>query len=374
MTDNLLTNPTGLNTGIGVVGGYNQPQKNIQQALTDNVINKVKNFIDGKSLLKLNETVFKVLKKYTIVVDSNDEKIEDINTINQELLSRFLEAKTLEGCSPRTITYYEMEDNKFFEFIQKSILDITAEDIRDYLSFNKKLGTVSNRTLDNKRRVLNTTFQWFCDEGFIMLNPLVGINKIRHKKKVNEPFTPDEIEKMREILLKKPETTEKQKQRKLRDLAIFELLLSSGIRVNELVGLNRSSINLNSNSMVVYGKGAKQREAYFNSKTKNVLERYLKTRTDNDVCLFIGRKSKKNGSRRLGVNGVERVIRGVGREAGVKAHPHKFRRHMACSLLSKGVPLEQIKVLLGHANIDTTTIYAITDKKEVEMNHKNLIG
>jgi len=365
---NLLANTVGLNTGIGVVGGYNQPQKNIQQTLNDNIINKCKVFIDGKALIRLNDTILEVLKKYEIVVSDDNEESMDVNHINRELLNRFLEAKSLEGCSPRTIAYYELEDTKFFEFIQKSILNITTEDVRDYLSFNQKLGTCSNRTLDNKRRVLNTTFQWFCDEGYIMSNPLIGINKIRHKKKIKLPYTPDEIEKMRGALLQKQATTDYQKMVKLRNIAIFELLLSSGIRVNELVGLNRSDINFNENSIVVHGKGSKQREAYFNSKAKIALQNYLETRTDNEASLFTGRTHK-----RLLVNGVERIVRELGRSVGVKAHPHKFRKYFASDLLHKGVPLEQIKVLLGHANIETTTIYALTDTKEVELNHRRLM-
>ena len=366
----LLTNSIGLNTGGGVVGGYNQPQKNLQQSLNDNIIRRTKSFIDGRALLRLNDTVLDVLKKYEIVLSDEAEESQDIHKINQELLANFLKAKTIEGCSPRTINYYELEDTKFFDFIQKSILDITTEDVRDYLAFNQKLGTCSNRTLDNKRRVLNTTFQWFCDEGYIMLNPLIGINKIRHKKEIKLPFTSEEIEKMREVL-QKPVEGKNRNFMRLRNIAIFELLLSSGIRVNELVGLNRGDINFNENSMIVYGKGAKQREAYFNSKTKRALQNYLNARVDTEICLCYSKQSANN--HRMTVNAVERMIRGIGKEVNVKAHPHKFRKYFASDLLHKGVPLEQIKTLLGHSNIDTTTIYALTDNQEVELNHRRLM-
>ena len=377
MMNNSLIQPAGLNTGIGVIGGYNQPQKNIRETLNDNIIHKTKTFIDGKALLKLNDTVLEVLKKYELVVSDDNEEAQDYHKINEQLLNVFLNAKQIEGCSSRTIAYYKMEDVKFFDFIQKSILEITTDDVRDYLAFNQKLGTVSNRTLDNKRRVLNTTFQFFCDEGYIMSNPLIGINKIRHKKKIKLPFTADEIEKMRGVLQRMPENSDYRKRIKLRDTAIFELLLSSGIRVSELVGLNRSDINFADNSMIVYGKGAKQREAYFNSKTKLVLKSYLETRNDNDLCLFRGKRvvgeKRQNPTARLQVNAIERIIREIGKEAGVKAHPHKFRKYFASDLLHKGVPLEQIKVLLGHANIDTTTIYALTDTNEVKFNHRRLM-
>ena len=156
-----------------------------------------------------------------------------------------------------------VEDTKFFESISKTVLDVTTDDVRDYLSFNQKLSNCTNRTLDNKRRVLNTTFQWFCDEGYIMANPMVGINKIRHKKELKLPFTSDEVERMRDVLQKYPESSKDRKLIKYRNIALFELLLTSGIRVGELVRLNRSDLDFNENSMVVYGKGAKQREAYF---------------------------------------------------------------------------------------------------------------
>ena len=368
---NISHNNIRLNTGAGVIGGYNQPQQNISQTLTDNIITNVKTFIDGKALLKLNDTLLAVLKKYELVISDETEHEQDYITLNNDLLNKFLEAKKIEGCSPRTVDYYKLEDTKFFDWINKSIPNITTEDIRDYLSFNQKLKTISNRTLDNKRRVLNTTFQWFCDEGYIMINPMISIKKIRHKKTVNQPFTSDEIEKMRQILIR-PVKGKAHNNIRLRNIAIFELLISSGIRVNELVALNRSSINMNNNSMIVQGKGAKQREAYFNSKTKIALKNYLNSRSDNEVCLFYGKRKANN--HRLTVNAVERMIRETGRKVHVHAHPHKFRKFFATNLLRKGVPLEQVKVLLGHSNIDTTMIYALTDNNEVKLNHKRLMS
>lgn len=373
---NLLTNPNmGLSSDVGVIGGYNQPQQNIQHVLNDNIINKAKTFIDGRPLLKLNDIILDVLKDYEIIISDEENKKQDYNIINQQYLNMFLKAKQIEGCSPKTIEYYEKEDKEFFSFINKGVLDITTEDIRDYLAFNQKLGTVSNRTLDNKRRVLSTTFQWFCDEGYIMKNPLISIKKIRHKKKVEQPWTADDVEKLRQAFAKPPKNNGYYaKTLRLRNIAIFELLISSGIRANECVQLNRGDINFDDNSVIVYGKGAKQREAYFNSKAKLALENYLNARTDDKLPLFFSKQTRGQGDNRLTVNALERVFRIVSKETGIPAHPHKCRKFFATYLLRKGVPLEQVKTLLGHANIDTTQIYALTDDKEVELNHRNLLG
>lgn len=362
--NNLLMGSDGLSNNAGL--NYITPQETIRQKIIDNIILRVKKFIDGKPLIELNKTLDEVLSYYELILDTPDESDKNYKKFNQDLLTAFLNAKKLEGCSKNTLEYYKKEDTHFLEFINKSLAEVKVDDIRDYFSYHQKYTNCSNRTVDNKRRVLSTTFQWLCDEGYILLNPMIAIGKIKYRKTVHKPFTPVEIEKLRIEFLKGTKGT------RLRNIAIFELLLSSGIRLEELVGLNRSDVNIDDNSMIVHGKGNKQREVYFNAKAKVALRNYLNTRTDNDLCLFRSKQSKQDY--RLLKNGVGRMIREKGRACGVHAHPHKFRRTFATNLLRKGVPLEQIKTLLGHSNIDTTTIYALTDETELEYNHKRLVG
>lgn len=364
---NLLINPN--HTGIPYQN-MNTPSKSTMQTLIDDIIFSARMHISGKELLTLNKVLEEVMNKYELLVIEDDLDTEENHTIeNERLLSIFLKAKGLEGCSIRTLEAYEHQVNKFLEFTQKPLAKITAEDVREYIYFKQNVDKVSNSYADTIRRYLNTTFQWLSDEGYIMGNPMITIKKIRSKKVVKKPFTPLEIEKLREYFL-----THGNKITRLRNVAIFELLLSSGVRVNELCELNRSQINLEDCSMIVFGKGAKEREVYFNVKAQKALKDYLNCRLDSYPCLFKSSKCREdNVDCRLTVNALERTVREAGKSVGVNAHPHKFRRTFATSLLSKGVPLEQVKTLLGHSNIETTTIYALVDEEQLKWNHKKLL-
>ena len=361
--DNLLMGGTGFENQSVRYEDDLLISQNPLQSLIDNIVWSSTKFMSGSELAKLNKVLFEVLEKFEVIFEEDKESDENFQEKTENLLQKYIHTATLEGKSQRTITYYEDSFRKFIEFCFKPINDITTNDVRDYLSFKKKNDNVSNTTLDNIRRALSAVFGWLNDEGYIMRNPVSSISKIKDKSKVKKPFTPQEIELLR-IQLSKSKNN-------LRDLAIFELLLSSGIRIGELVRLNIRDVDLKDCSMVVTGKGNKQREAYFNVKTQTCLELYLKSRTDNNPALFVSSKAPYN---RFGINGIERMIRETGKKAGVpKTHPHKFRRSFATTLLSKGVPIEQVKTLLGHSNLDTTTIYAMVDEEQLNWNHKKLL-
>lgn len=347
------------------------PYKNTMQTLIDDIIFNAKRYISGKELLTLNNVLEEVMNKYELLTIEDDQDTEENPMVeNERLLAIFLKAKGLEGCSIRTLEAYEHQVTRFLEYIQKSFTKITAEDVREYIYFKQNIDKVSNSYADTIRRYLNTTFQWLSDEGYIMGNPMITIKKIRSKKVVKKPYTHLEIEKLREYFL-----NHGRRIIRLRNVAIFELLLSSGVRVNELCELNRSQVNLEDCSMIVFGKGAKEREVYFNVKAQKALKDYLDNRQDSYPCLFKAAKCVgDNSDCRLTVNALERVIREAGNAVNVKAHPHKFRRTFATNLLSKGVPLEQVKTLLGHSNIETTTIYALVDEEQLNWNHQRLMG
>lgn len=333
------------------------------QNLIDNIIYGCTGFLGGNELVQLNKSLFEVLDKFEVIFDDSKVSDENFEQTNEELFQKYLRATILEGKSERTIKYYTDAYRKFMEFCCKPLDNVTTNDVRDYLAFRQKTSKVSNTTLDNIRRALSAVFRWLNEEGYILRNPVCSISKIKDTKKVKKPFTPKEIELLRMTIMKRPNSK--------RNLAIFELLLSSGVRVGELVGLNIRDVDLNECTMIVLGKGNKQREAYFNIKAQTALELYLKSRTDTNPALFV---SAKRPYARLSVNAVERLMRETGRIAGVpKVHPHKFRRTMATGLLNKGVPIEQVKTLLGHANLDTTTIYAMVDEEQLNWNHKKLL-
>ena len=285
---------------------------------------------------------------------------------NDVILEKFIKAKALEGCSENTLQHYERECKYFIKFINKNLIDVETRDIINYISYQKEKGN-SAVTLNNKRGVLNSLYQWFTKEGYLLLDPLKTIKKIRSPKKIKEHYTPREVETLRDAVY----NSNSKKQIFLRNIAIFEVLLSSGIRASELCNLNISDVNLNECKMLINGKGNKQRIAYFNHKAQIAIENYLEVR-DDDIEVLFASERKKDGSR-LKIGSLDNIIRKIGESVNIDAHPHKFRHTFATDLLEKGMPLEQVKVALGHENIRTTQIYAKTSQKDIEMNHRRLI-
>ena len=296
--------------------------------LIDNILTESEGFLSGSEQIKLYKSLSETLKHFEIGEGDNRDIYKNFEEINDELFQKYLRAMIIEGKSKKTLTLYETSFKKFIDFCQKPLSEIVSEDVRTYLIFKKENFNVCNKTLDNIRRNLSAVFAWFDEEGYIKKNPLIGIRRIKNEKKIKKPFSLEDIELLRREFAKNPKHS-------FRDLAIFELLLSSGIRVGELVRLNRSDIDLNECSMIVLGKGNKQREAYFNVKTQIAIKLYLQRRTDDNPALFV---SFRRPYFRIGISAVEQRIRDAGRNAGIsKSYPHRFRRTFATTLLNKGV-------------------------------------
>lgn len=279
---------------------------------------------------------------------------------NQDFMNMFLSAKDIEGCSKRTIKYYKDIIEKFLNNIGKSIKEITTDDIRLYLAYYKENSNCNTVTMDNLRRVFSSFFAWLENEDYIIKSPVRRIHKVKTAVTVKETFSDENIEKMRD------------KCSNIRELAIIELLLSTGMRVGELVNLNIEDLNIEDRSCVVLGKGNKQREVYFDARTKIHLKQYLSTRSDNNRALFV---SKIRPYNRITISTIETLIRQLGKELNIKkAHPHKFRRTMATMAIDKGMPIEQVQKLLGHTKIDTTMHYAMVNQANVKFSHRKFIG
>ena len=283
----------------------------------------------------------------------------------KNLVKQFLTAKRIEGCSKRTEEYY----NSVLTFYEKNIgCDICLADtnkIREYLTDYQKINNCSNVTLDTVRRILSSFYKWLEEEDFILKSPMKRIHRIKSPIVIKPAFSDEQIEKIRKTAAENK-----------RNIAIIDILLSSGIRVSELVRLNRSSINLNSRTCVVFGKGAKQRETYFDVRTKIELENYLKTRKDKNNALFVSSRRKgKNGTyTRISVNAIEKMIRDIGIKTSIEnVHPHRFRRTLATNAIDKGMPIEQVQFLLGHTKIDTTLRYANVQQANVRYSHQKFI-
>lgn len=296
-----------------------------------NVLNEMAEYLSISQMKKLQEVILK---------NFSEGEIEKQNISNEDYLNLFLSSKRIEGCSGRTIKYYQSTINHFLTQIEISVRKVTTEEIREYLANYQKINNCSNVTVDNVRRNISSFFSWLEEEDYILKSPMKRIHKIKTRTVVKNVISDESIEKLRDNC------------NCSRDLAIIDLLYSTGIRVGELVNLDITDVNLDARECVVYGKGDKERRVYFDAKAKVHLQKYLEERTDTNSALFITLDSPHE---RLKISGVEIRLRLLGRKLGIdRIHPHKFRRTMATRAIDKGMPIEQVQKLLGHSQIDTT--------------------
>ena len=290
----------------------------MRELFIEKVIDETVNFLDNNQRIKLKEILTEICIYYRIEKLEQSQK-EEMQRNNEDILNRFISTKEIEGCSTRTLNYYR----------------------------------------DNIRRTLSSFFAWLENEDYIEKSTVRRIYKVKATKKVKETFTDENLEKLRDTCSN------------VRDLAILELLISTGMRVGELTKLNISDMNFQERSCIVLGKGNSEREVYFSAKSKMYIKKYLETRTDDNEALFVSLIKLYN---RLGISGVEILIRNLGKEANInKVHPHKFRRTMATMTIDKGMPIEQVQKLLGHIKIDTTMEYAMVNQNNVKNSHRKYI-
>lgn len=339
---------------------YHEVDTSAKQGFIDNILYDLELLLNGREINLLNKTLNNVLEDYDILIDDDlSKEIEDVEAFNLDLINRFEKIKNLEGLSPASIKGYIREVNTFLRYAEKPLTHVTTEDIREYLVYKQEVDLISLNTTDNCRRFLNTFFRTMVLENIMRRNPVKKIDRIKVPYRLKKPFNKEEIILMRMQI------------NNLRDKAIFEMLLSSGVRVGELSGMRITDLNMDENSIYVIGKGNKERKVYFSDECKVVLRMYLNSREDNKPYLFVSHNKPYN---KLGKVGIEHMIRSIGEKAGVKkAHPHRFRRTMASYALNRGVPIEQVQKLLGHETIDTTTIYAITNDSHISYSHKKYI-
>lgn len=277
-----------------------------------------------------------------------------------DLVKLFIAAKRVEGCSEKTLRYYDSTIRNAIEKVNKDITNVTTDDLRIYLDDYQVNSKISKVTVDNIRRILSSFFSWLEDEDYILKSPVRRIHKVKTCKTVKEAYTDEELELMRDEC------------DGARDLAIIDLLASTGMRVGELVKLNRKDIDFQNRECIVLGKGNKQRKVYFDARTKLHLKKYLDGRDDGNEALFVSLQKPYN---RLQISGVEIRLRELGNRLNItKLHPHKFRRTLATTAIDKGMPIEQVQQLLGHQSIDTTLQYSMVNQNNVKESHRKFIG
>lgn len=315
------------------------------------VLNEMSEYLSIAQMKKLQEVIIKTFA---------ENEVTKIDISNDEFLKMFLAAKRIEGCSDRTINYYEATVAHLLSQIEVNVRKITTEEIREYLANYQKRNNCSNVTIDNIRRNISSFFSWLEEEDYILKSPMRRIHKIKTKTVVKNVISDEEIEKLRDNCREK------------RDLAIIDLLYSTGIRVGELVNLNIDDIDFEGRECVVYGKGDKERRVYFDAKAKIHLKEYIESRKDRNKALFVTLDAPYD---RLKISGVEIRLRKLGRRLHLtRIHPHKFRRSMATRAIDKGMPIEQVQKILGHSQIDTTMQYAMVNQSNVKTAHQKYMS
>jgi site-specific recombinase XerD len=288
------------------------------------------------------------------------EKTESDASIDMSVIKTFLSAKRVEGCSEKSMRYYESTIRNALAAVGKNVKDVSTDDLRQYLDEYQQRSGASRVTVDNIRRILSSFFAWLEEEFYIVKSPVRRIHKVKTGKVVKETYSDEALEMMRDSC----ETT--------RDLAMIDILASTGMRVGELVKLNRGDVDFQNRECIVTGKGNKQRIVYFDARTKIHLQNYLRERKDTNDALFVTLLAPFN---RLQISGVEIRLRHIGQDLNMtKVHPHKFRRTLATMAIDKGMPIEQVQHLLGHQSLDTTLQYAMVNQANVKMSHRKFIG
>ena len=328
----------------------------MKQQIISEVMQQMQPHLDNVQMQQLQKVLENTLFGCEITAQIEKKDTND----NPKLIDAFVSAKRIEGCSEKTLKYYRTTIETMVASTDKGIRHIQTEDLRSYLTDYQSRNQSSRVTIDNIRRILSSFFSWLEDEDYILKSPVRRIHRVKTGTNIKETYSDEALELMRDNCSE------------LRDLAIIDMLASTGMRVGEMVLLNRSDIDFNERECIVFGKGSKERVVYFDARTKIHLQNYLESRTDDNPALFVSLKSPHE---RLKIGGVEVRLREFGKQLGInKVHPHKFRRTLATMAIDKGMPIEQLQQLLGHRKIDTTLQYAMVKQSNVKIAHRKYIG
>ena len=328
----------------------------MKQELMTEVMQQMLPYLNNAQLHRLRQVMEQILFQYEVSV--GDSKLEEDD--NNDLVAKFLAAKRIEGCSSKTLKYYQSTIEAMVLSLGKNVRHILTEDLREYLTTYQSKHQSSRVTIDNIRRILSSFFSWMEDEDYIIKSPVRRIHKVKTATSIKETYSAEELEVMRDNC------------GTLRDLAMIDMLASTGMRVGEMVLLNRDDLDFTERECVVFGKGDKERIVYFDARAKLHLQEYLYNRTDDNPALFVTLKAPHE---RIKIGGIEHRLREMGKRLNIpKVHPHKFRRTLATMAIDKWMPIEQLQKLLGHQRIDTTLQYAMVKQSNVKTAHRKYIG
>lgn len=328
----------------------------MKQKLMMEVMRQMLPYLDNAQLKQLRQVLEQTLYYYEVTSTEVKQEEDDSN----DLIIKFIAAKRIEGCSEKTLKYYQTTIDALVISLGKNVRHILTEDLRAYLTEYQSKNQSSRVTIDNIRRILSSFFSWLEDEDYIIKSPVRRIHKVKTVSSIKETYSDEDLEKMRDNC------------EELRDLAMIDMLASTGMRVGEMVLLNRGDIDFSERECVVFGKGDKERIVYFDARAKLHLQEYLDSRTDTNPALFVTLRAPHE---RIQIGGIEHRLHEMGKRLNIqKVHPHKFRRTLATMAIDKGMPIEQLQRLLGHQRIDTTLQYAMVKQSNVKTAHRKYIG
>ena len=351
--------------------------KSEKDELISNISNKLFNLLTIQQINEVKEIL--IIEMNNVEIKYKEKSLVVAGDETSQTIKKFIACKKLAGLTDRSLKAYLNELSIFFKTINKSYKSIITDDIRVYLAMSRKNN--NEISIDNKRRYLNSFFEWCFNEELIERNPIKKINKIKSKKQVKESFTDLEIEKMRSILnYEKIYAPKKyQKETRLRNIAIFETLLSTGARVTELISIKKVQVDKGQDELVILGKGNKERPVYLNARAIIAIKNYLKERKDDNDYLFISHPITHLSNQKEKVSNctqscIECMVRKLGKRVNIEAYPHKFRRTAATNAVRKGMPIEQVQKMLGHATLNTTQIYVNVSDTDVKISHEKYLS
>ena len=328
----------------------------MKKELITEIMQYMLSYLDNAQLMQLQKVMEHTLLRYEI--SAFQVKQEEDNSY--DLIAMFIAAKRIEGCSEKTLRYYQATIDAMVSSLGRNVRNINTEDLRTYLTEYQSRNHSSRVTIDNIRRIFSSFFSWLEDEDYIIKSPVRRIHKVKTASSIKDTYSDEDLEKMRDNCSE------------LRDLAMIDMLASTGMRVGEMVLLNRDDINFTERECVVFGKGDKERIVYFDARAKLHLQEYLDGRTDDNPALFVTLRAPHE---RIQIGGIEHRLREMGKRLNIpKVHPHKFRRTLATMAIDKGMPIEQLQRLLGHQRIDTTLQYAMVKQSNVKTAHRKYLG
>ncbi|MBR6875483.1 MAG: tyrosine-type recombinase/integrase [Bacteroidales bacterium] len=303
--------------------------------------------VTAESLPRIMSTVSDYMAGFTLEASGTEDTEKD------DLLGAFIAAMEIQGRSRKTIERYKYLITRMLKSVKMPTRRITVYHLRAYLAGEKSRG-IADRTLEGTRQVFSAYFGWLQRERLIDENPVSNLGAIRCRKKVKQVYSDIDIERL------------KLEYQSLRDRAIVLFLISTGCRVSEVTGLNRSDVNFGSLEVVVLGKGNKQRTVYLSAFAAETLRRYLEQRKDKSEALFAGK-----GTDRLSPAGIRKMLKDLAARAHVEhVHPHKFRRTLATKLIRHGMPIQEVAAILGHDKLDTTMEYVVLNKEDLESSYR----